>query len=193
MLRNVVGAFAMEVTAMHVSVCKFQIRGRLLSLPKVIRKVDKHRIEYLSAIVSISVPRVVCNRYGICESVGSDVISIAAQGRAAAKIETEAVSSDQAWRRGDLIEVTGYIVADSCTAGTKDSFGRPLPPSYRLQTNNPANIVNYSAYERMHKKAKRDDNKLGNTKITTITHGRRNRTDRIPLHKAVELNFYDFD
>lgn len=145
---------------MHVSVCKFQIRGRLLSLPKVIRIVDKHRIEYLSAIVNISVPRVVCNRYGICESVGSDVISIAAQGRAVAKIETESASSDQAWRRGDLIEVTGYIVADSGTAGAKDSFGRPLPPSYRLQTNNPAHIVNYSAYERMHKKAGHGDNKL---------------------------------
>ena len=177
---------------MNISICKFYVRGWLECEPQVTHPVDKDRVSYSSAVVQISVPRVIYGKNGMCMLGGYHTICIAVRGVAAEKIERDGRDADLKWRRRDLIEISGYLVpAGWRTPKGKDELGRPLTPSYRLQTNNVQNIVNYSAYERRRRRLKECAAAPANLQFTTIAPGRR-EPGEIPLAKALDMDYHDF-
>lgn len=177
---------------MDVSICKFHLRGWLESEPHVTHPIDKDRVSYSSAVVKLVVPRVTYGKNGLCMLGGYHIISIAVRGVAADKIEKDGRNADLRWRRRDLIEITGYLVPTGRrTPKGKDELGRPLTPSYRLQTNNVQNIINYSAYERRRRRLKECAAAPANLQFTTIAPGRR-EPGEIPLAKALEMDYHDF-
>lgn len=177
---------------MDISICKFHVRGWLCNEPQVTHPIDKDRVSYSSAVVKISVPRVIYGKSGICMLGGYHIISIAVRGVAAEKIERDRRDADLRWRRRDLIEITGYLVpAGRKTPKGKDELGRPLTPSYCLRTNNVQNVINYSAYDRRRKRLQENAADPAPLQCTTIVPGRR-EPGEIPLAKALEMDYHDF-
>lgn len=178
---------------MRISICRFQVRGWLRREPKVIHWLDKDGIAYVSAVVKISIPRVQSNENCVFKRCGYDVVSVAVHGTAAEQIERDAADPARRWRRGDLVEIKGYLVPASRRAPRgRDFLGRRLTPAYRIRTNNSQNIINYSAHERRRKKAKGKTGGIQNLKFTTIAPGRRASSGKTSIGKAIEVDYHDF-
>ena len=178
---------------MGISICKFCVRGRLASAPKVIHQLDKDGVEYVSATVRISIPRVKLDENGISKRCGYNVVSVAVHGSAAEQIERDAADLARRWRRGDLVEIKGYLVPVSKRAPRgRDFLGRRLTQSYRLRTNNSQNIINYSAHERRRRKTKGKTGGSNNLKCTTIAPGRGASGGKTSIGKAIEVDYHDF-
>lgn len=178
---------------MEISICKFCVRGRLASEPKVIHRLDKDGIEYVSAIVRISIPRVQPDKSCVFKRCGYNVVSIAVHGTAAEQIERDAADPARRWRRGDLVEIKGYLVPASRRAPRgRDFLGRRLTPAYRLRTNNSQNIINYSAHERRRMTPKEKTDGINNLKCTTIAPGRGASSCKTSIGKAIEVDYHDF-
>lgn len=178
---------------MDISICKFHVRGWLKSEPHVTHPMDKDRVSYSSAVVKLAVPRVTYGKSGICMLGGYHIISVAVRGVAAEKIERDGRDADLRWRRGDLVEIRGYLVPifRRATRG-RDFLGRRLTPAYRIRTNNPQNIINYSGHERKRTKHKENSGGISNCKFTTISPGRKALSGKTPLGKAIEVDYHDF-
>ena len=179
---------------MGISTCSFCVRGWLRCEPKVIRRLDKYRIEHVSAVVKISIPRVSPDKNGVCRLDGYDTISVAVHGDAAEKIEKDMQDTSSRWRRRDIVEITGFLspVPERLTRG-KDSLGRELTQAYRLQTNNPRNVTNYSAYERGRSMKGKNAEEPSIPDCSSIAPGRVDPDDRRPpLGKALEIDYRDF-
>ena len=178
---------------MGISICKFQLKGWLKQEPKVVRRLDKDRIEYVSTIVKISIPKVTPSKNGICQLGGYHVISVAVHGCAAEQIAREMADPNLRWHCKDLVEITGYLVpVPHKSSRRKNSLGRQLTSAYHLRTNNPQNIINYSACERKRTKAKQRAERPTAPQWTTIAPGRKDPSDKLPLGKAIEIDYYDF-
>ena len=178
---------------MEISICKFCVRGRLASEPKVIRRLDKYGVEYVSAVVSISIPRVKPDKNCIFKRCGYNAVSVSVHGTAAEQIERDAADAARRWRRGDLVEIKGYLVPASRRAPRgRDFLGRRLTPAYRLRTNNSQNIINYSVHERRRRKTKGKTGGSNNLKCTTIAPGRRASSGKTSIGQAIEVDYYDF-
>lgn len=178
---------------MEISICKFHVRGWLRREPKVIHRLDKDGIEYVSAVVRISIPRVKPDKNCIFKRCGYDVVSVAVHGTAAEQIERDAEDAARRWRRGDLVEIKGCLVPVSRRAPRgRDFLGRRLTQSYRLRTNNSQNIINYSAHERRRRKTKGKTGGSNNLKCTTIAPGRRASSGKTSIGQAIEVDYYDF-
>lgn len=178
---------------MEISICKFQVRGWLASEPKVIHRLDKDGVEYVSAVVRISIPRVKPDENCVFKRCGYDVVSVAVHGTAAEQIERDAADPARRWRRGDLVEIKGYLVPASRRAPRgRDFLGRRLTQSYRLRTNNSQNIINDSAHERRRRKTKGKTGGSNNLKCTTIAPGRRASSGKTSIGQAIEVDYYDF-
>ena len=122
---------------MGISICKFQLKGWLKQEPKVVHRLDKDRIEYVSTIVKISIPKVTPSKNGICQLGGYHVISVAVHGCAAEQIEKDMADPNLRWHCKDLVEITGYLVSvPHRSSRRKNSLGRQLTSAYRLRTNN---------------------------------------------------------
>jgi len=194
LLLNFLGADVTEVFILGISTCNFLVRGWLVSDPKVIRRVDKYRIEHVSTVVKISIPRISPDKNGVCRLDGYDTVSVAIHGNAAEKIEKDMADGRSRWRRRDLVEITGFLVAvpERLTRG-RDALGRELTQAYRLQTNNSQNITNYSAYERGRTKKDKNAEESSTPDCSTIAPGRVDPDDsRPPLGKALEVDYRDF-
>ena len=152
---------------MGISICKFQLKGWLKQEPKVVRRLDKDGIEYVSAVVRISIPKVTPSKNGICQLGGYHVISVAVHGCAAEQIEKDMADPNLRWHCKDT-------------------------SAYHLRTNNPQNIINYSACERKRTKAKQRAERPAVPQWTTIAPGRKDPSDKLPLGKAIEIDYYDF-
>ena len=178
---------------MEISICKFCVRGRLASEPKVIHRLDKDGIEYVSAIVRISIPRVQPDKSCVFKRCGYNVVSIAVHGTAAEQIERDAADPARRWRRWNLVEIKGYLVPVSRRAPRgRDFLGRRLTPAYRLRTNNSQNIINYSAHERRRMTPKEKTDGINNLKCTTIAPGRGASSCKTSIGKAIEVDYHDF-
>lgn len=178
---------------MRISICKFQVRGRLTSEPIVIHRLDKNDIEYVSAVVRISIPRVKPDKNCVFKRCGYNVVSVAVHGSAAEQIERDAADLARRWRRGDLVEIKGYLVPVSHSAPRgRDFLGRRLTPAYRLRTNNSQNIINYSAHERRRKTPKEKVDGINNLAWATIAPGRGASSSRTSIGKALEVEYHDF-
>ena len=179
---------------MGISTCSFCVRGWLSCEPKVTRRLDKHRIEHISTVVKISIPRVAPDRNGVCRLDGYDTVSVAIHGAAAEQIEKDMADGRLRWHRRDLVEITGFLspVPERLTRG-KDSLGRELTQAYRLQTNNPRHVTNYSAYERGRVKKGKNAEEPSTPDCSTIAPGRVDPDDRRPpLGKALDVDYRDF-
>ena len=178
---------------MEISICRFQVRGRLRREPKVIRRLDKYGVEYVSAVVRISIPRVKPDENCIFKRCGYDAVSVSVHGTAAEQIERDAADLARRWRRGDLVEIKGYLVPVSKRAPRgRDFLGRRLTQSYRLRTNNSQNIINYCAHERRRRKTKGKTGGSNNLKCTTIAPGRGASGGKTSIGKAIEVDYHDF-
>ena len=178
---------------MEISICKFHVRGWLRREPKVIHRLDKDGIEYVSAVVRISIPRVKPDKNCIFKRCGYDVVSVAVHGTAAEQIERDAEDAARRWRRGDLVEIKGCLVPVSRRAPRgRDFLCRRLTQSYRLRTNNYQNIINYIAHERRRRKTKGKTGGSNNLKCTTIAPGRRASSGKTSIGQAIEVDYYDF-
>lgn len=179
---------------MGISTCNFFVRGWLSCEPKVIRRIDKYRIEHVSTVVRISIPRISPDKYGVCRLDGYDTISVAVHGTAAEKIEKDMADGRLRWRRRDLVEITGFLVAvpERLTRG-KDELGRELTQAYRLQINNAPNVINYSAYERGRAKENKNAEAPSTPDCSTIAPGCVDPDDRRPpFGKALDVDYRDF-
>ena len=180
---------------MEISICKFHVRGWLASEPKVIHRLDKDGIEYVSAVVRISIPRVKPDENCVFKRCGYNAVSVSVHGTAAEQIERDAAVPPRRWRRGDLVEIKGYLVPASRRAPRgRDFLGRRLTPAYRLRTNNSQNIINYSAHGRR-RRTPREKEKTGgiqNLKFTTIAPGRGASSSKTSIGKAIEADYHDF-
>lgn len=178
---------------MEISICKFHVRGWLASEPKVIHRLDKYGVEYVSAVVRISIPRVKPDKNCVFKRCGYNAVSVAVHGTAAEQIERDAADAARRWRRGDLVEIKGYLVPASRRAPRcRDVLGRRLTPAYRLRTNNSQNIINYSAHERRRRKAKGKTGGIQNLKFATIAPGRGASGGKTSIGKAIEVDYHDF-
>ena len=178
---------------MEISICKFCVRGRLASEPKVIHRLDKDGIEYVSTVIRLLISRVQPDKSCVFRWCGYNVVSIAVHGTAAEQIERDAANPARRWRRGDLVEIKGYLVPVSKRAPRgRDFLGRRLTQSYRLRTNNSQNIINYSAHERRRRKTKGKTGGSNNLKCTTIAPGRRASSGKTSIGQAIEVDYYDF-
>ena len=178
---------------MRISICRFQVRGWLASEPKVIHRLDKDGIEYVSAVVRISIPRVKPDKNCIFKRCGYDAVSVAVHGTAAEQIERDAADPARRWRRGDLVEIKGYLVPASKRAPRgRDFLGRRLTQSYRLRTNNSQNMINYSAHERRRMTPKEKTDGINNLKCTTIAPGRGASSGKTSIGQAIEVDYHDF-
>lgn len=178
---------------MEISICKFCVRGWLRREPKVIHRLDKDGIEYVSVAVSISIPRVKPDKNCVFKRCGYNAVSVAVHGTAAEQIERDAADPARRWRRGDLVEIKGYLVPVSRRAPRgRDFLGRRLTPAYRLRTNNSQNIINYSAHERRRRKPKEKTGGSNNLKCTTIAPGRGASSGKTSIGKAIEVDYHDF-
>lgn len=178
---------------MEISICKFHVRGWLRREPKVIHRLDKDGIEYVSAVVRISIPRVKPDENCVFKRCGYNVVSVAMHGTAAEQIERDAADIARRWRRGDLVEIKGYLVPASRRAPRgRDFLGRRLTPAYRIRTNNSQNIINYSAHERRRRKTKGKTGGSNNLKCTTIAPGCKASSNKTSIGKALEVDYHDF-
>ena len=178
---------------MRISICRFQVRGWLASEPKVIHRLDKDGIEYVSAVVRISIPRVKPDKNCIFKRCGYDAVSVAMHGTAAEQIERDAADIARRWRRGDLVEIKSYLVPASRRAPRgRDFLGRRPTQSYRPRTNNSQNIINYSAHERRRMTPKEKTDGINNLKCTTIAPGRGASSCKTSIGKAIEADYHDF-
>lgn len=178
---------------MEISICKFCVRGWLRREPKVIHRLDKDGIEYVSVAVSISIPRVKPDKNCVFKRCGYNAVSVAVHGTAAEQIERDAADPARRWRRGDLVEIKGCLVPVSRRAPRgRDFLGRRLTPAYRLRTNNSQNIINYSAHERRRRKPKEKTGGSNNLKCTTIAPGRGASSGKTSIGKAIEVDYHDF-
>lgn len=178
---------------MRISICRFQVRGWLRREPKVIRRLDKDGIEYMSAVVRISIPRVQPDKNCVFNRCGYDVVSVAVHGTAAEQIERDAADSARRWRRGDLVEIKGCLVPVSKRAPRgRDFLSRRLTPAYRIRTNNSQNIINYSAHERRRRTPKEKAGGSNNLKCTTIAPGRGASSGKTSISQAIEVDYHDF-
>lgn len=178
---------------MEISICKFHVRGRLASEPKVIHRLDKDGVEYVSAVVRISIPRVKPDENCVFKRCGYNAVSVSVHGTAAEQIERDAADPARRWRRGDLVEIKGYLVPVSKRAPRgRDFLGRQLTPAYRIRTNNSQNIINYSAHERRRKKPKEKTGGIQNLKCTTIAPGCGASSGKTSIGKALEVDYHDF-
>lgn len=178
---------------MEISICKFQVRGWLRREPKVIHRLDKDGIEYVSTVIRLLISRVQPDKSCVFRWCGYNVVSIAVHGTAAEQIERDAANPARRWRRGDLVEIKGYLVPVSKRAlRGRDFLGRRLTQSYRLRTNNSQNIINYSAHERRRRKTKGKTGGSNNLKCTTIAPGRGASGGKTSIGKAIEVDYHDF-
>lgn len=178
---------------MEISICKFQVRGWLRREPKVIHRLDKDGIEYVSTVIRLLISRVQPDKSCVFRWCGYNVVSIAVHGTAAEQIERDAANPARRWRRGDLVEIKGYLVPISRRAPSgRDFLDRRLTPAYRLRTNNSQNIINYSAHERRGKKPKEKTAGIHNLKCATIAPGRRASNGKTSIGKAIEVDYHDF-
>ena len=178
---------------MGISICKFCVRGRLASEPKVVHRLDKDGIEYVSAVVRISIPRVKPDENCVFKRCGYNAVNIAVHGTAAEQIERDAAEAARRWRRGDLVEIKGCLVPISRRAPRgRDFLGRQLTPAYRLRTNNSQNIINYSAHDRRRRRPKGTTGGIHNLKFTTIAPGRGASSGKTSIGKAIEVDYHDF-
>lgn len=178
---------------MEISICKFHVRGRLASEPKIIHRLDKYGIEYVSATVRISIPRVKPNENCVFRRCGYNVVGVSVHGSVAEQIERDAADLSRRWRRGDLVEIKGYLVPASRRAPRgRDFLGRRLTPAYRLRTNNSQNIINYSAHERRREKPKEKEAGINNIAWATIAPGRKASSGKTSIGKAIEVDYHDF-
>ena len=178
---------------MGMSICKFHVKGWLSSEPKVVHLLDKDGIEYVSVVIRISIPRIKPDKECTFKQHGYNIISVSVHGSAAEQIEKEAADPSLRWRRGDLVEIRGYLVPTfrRATRG-RDFLGRRLTPAYRIRTNNPQNIINYSGHERKRTQHKENPGGISNCKFTTISPGRSALSRKTPLGKAIEVDYHDF-
>ena len=178
---------------MEISICKFQVRGWLRREPKVIHRLDKDGIEYVSTVIRLLISRVQPDKSCVFKRCGYNVVSIAVHGTAAEQIERDAADPARRWRRGDLVEIKGYLVPASRRAPRgRDFLGRRLTQSYRLRTNNSQNIINYSAHERRRRKTKGKTDGSNNLKCTPIAPGRGASSGKTSIGKAIEVYYHDF-
>ena len=75
---------------MRMSICKFHVKGWLSSEPKVVHLLDKDGIEYMSAVVRISIPRIRPDKECTFKQRGYNIISVSVHGSAAEQIEKDA-------------------------------------------------------------------------------------------------------
>ena len=178
---------------MRISICQFHLKGWLVSKPRVLHRLDKYGIEYVSTVVRLSIPRVKPDKNCVFRRCGYNVVSVAVHGSAAEQIERDAADPARRWHRGDLVEIKGYLVPVSRSAPRgRDFLGRPLTPAYRLRTNNSQNIINYSAHERRRKKPKEKADGVNNLAWATIAPGRRASSCKTSIGKAIEVEYHDF-
>lgn len=178
---------------MRISICRFQVRGWLASEPKVIHRLDKDGIEYVSTVIRLLISRVQPDKNCVFRRCGYNAVSVAVHGTAAEQIERDAADPARRWRRGDLVEIKGYLVPVSRRAPRgRDFLGRRLTPAYRLRTNNSQNIINYSAHERRRMTPKEKAGGSNNLKCTTIAPGRGASSGKTSIGQAIEVDYHDF-